>query len=168
MKMPATALASRRATGAARVVRIGGPALPYDRTLPLARAVRQDPCARARARRPDVLEAHSPYLATAAVLACGAGCAGSARHSGTRITWAHTSSPPSSKALGPALARRIAAPLWQGVRALLAPFDATFVAGRAQAERLRAAGVPGRCRCPFGVDGRHVPSAAPSETRRRA
>jgi len=39
------------------------------------------------------------------------------------------------------------------VRALLAPFDATFVAGRAQADRLRRAGVPNVVHVPFGVDG---------------
>jgi alpha-1,6-mannosyltransferase len=89
----------------------------------------------------------------AAVLACGQAAPvrtafWHADHVGTYVE------PALTKAMGPALARRVAAPLWQGVRALLAPFDATFVAGRAQAERLRAAGVPGIVVVPFGVDGR--------------
>jgi alpha-1,6-mannosyltransferase len=46
----------------------------------------------------------------------------------------------------------IARPLWTGVRALLAPFDATFVAGVAQAARLRDAGVQNVYSIPFGVD----------------
>lgn len=138
--------------GCARVVRIGGPALPYDRSyhwLGRFDKIR----AHVRARRPDVLEAHSPYLGMAAVLACGRAAPvrtafWHADHVGTYVE------PALTKAMGPALARRLAAPLWQGVRALLAPFDATFVAGRAQAERLRAAGVPGIVVVPFGVDGR--------------
>jgi alpha-1,6-mannosyltransferase len=57
-----------------RVVRFAGRTLPYDRTYHLLGRldkVRK----RVRAERPDVLEAHSPYLATAAVMACGRGAA---------------------------------------------------------------------------------------------
>src|ERR1019366_7815745 len=61
--------------------------------------------------------------------------------------------PALEKVLGPRVARAISAPLWQGVRGLLAPFDATFVAGRAQADRLRRAGVRNVILVPFGVDG---------------
>jgi alpha-1,6-mannosyltransferase len=62
--------------------------------------------------------------------------------------------PALEKILGARVARAISAPLWQGVRGLLAPFDATFVAGRAQADCLRRAGVRNVILVPFGVDER--------------
>jgi alpha-1,6-mannosyltransferase len=134
------------------VVRIAGPALPYDRTYHLLG--RFDKIrARVRALHPDILEAHSPYLAMAAVVACGRAAPvrtafWHADHIGTYVE------PAMARVLGGAAAARVSAPLWQGVRALLAPFDATFVAGRIQAERLRAAGVPRVVHVPFGVDAR--------------
>jgi alpha-1,6-mannosyltransferase len=107
-----------------------------------------------RAEKPDVLEAHSPYLATAAVLASG--------RSSARIRTAfwhadHLSAyvePAVARAVGDRMAERVVRPLWTGVRALLAPFDATFVGGVAQARRLRDVGVRGVVYVPFGVDAR--------------
>src|SRR5580692_7880444 len=52
--------------GRARVIRLAGPTLPYDRTYHLLGRldkIRE----RVRADPPDVLEAHSPYLGMAAV-----------------------------------------------------------------------------------------------------
>jgi alpha-1,6-mannosyltransferase len=149
----------------ARVVRVAGPALPYDRTYHLLGRFGKIR-SRVRAERPDVLEAHSPYLATAAILACGPRAAPvrtafwHADHVGTYVQ------PALAKRLGEAAAGALTAPLWRGVRALLAPFDATFVAGVAQERRLRAAGVPNVVRAPFGVDTRtFAPSARSSERR---
>jgi alpha-1,6-mannosyltransferase len=50
----------------------------------------------------------------------------------------------------------------------LAPFDATFAAGRQQAERLRAAGVNRVIHAPFGVDKQTFRPTARSEAWRRA
>jgi alpha-1,6-mannosyltransferase len=136
--------------GCSRVVRIAGPTLPYDRTYHLLG--RFDKIrAQVRRRAPEILEAHSPYLATAAVLACGHASPvrtafWHADHVGTYVE------PALAKLLGPAGASRVSAPLWRGVRALLSPFDATFAAGQAQVGRLRAAGVPNVIHVPFGVD----------------
>jgi alpha-1,6-mannosyltransferase len=139
--------------GCARVLRVAGPALPYDRSyhwLGRFDKIR----ALVRAGRPDILEAHSPYLAMAAVLACGRAAPvrtafWHADHIGTYVE------PQLTKVLGPAVAGWVSTPLWRGgVRGLLAPFDATFAAGRGQTERLRAAGVPNVVHVPFGVDGR--------------
>jgi alpha-1,6-mannosyltransferase len=137
--------------GRARVIRIAGPTLPYDRTYHLLGRldkIRE----RVRAEPPDVLEAHSPYLGMAAVVACGRPAPVQtafwhADHVGTYVE------PALEKVLGARVARAVSAPLWQGVRGLLAPFDATFVAGRAQADRLRRAGVRNVVHVPFGVDG---------------
>jgi alpha-1,6-mannosyltransferase len=131
-------------------VRIAGPTLPYDRTYHLLG--RFDKIrAQVRRRAPAILEAHSPYLATAAILACGHASPvrtafWHADHVGTYVE------PALAKLLGPAAASRVSAPLWRGVRALLSPFDATFAAGQAQVARLRAAGVPNVIHVPFGVD----------------
>jgi alpha-1,6-mannosyltransferase len=152
--------------GRARVVRIAGPTQPYDRTYHLL--ARLDKIrARVRAAPPDVLEAHSAYLAMAAVVACG-------RPAPVQTAFWHSDhvgvyvEPPLLSRLGPSLTRAVTAPLWRGVRALLSPFDATFVAGRAQADRLRRAGVPDVIHVPFGVDGRvfHPLEAGREEVRR--
>jgi alpha-1,6-mannosyltransferase len=148
-----------------RLVRFAGPALPYDRTYHLLGRfdkIRE----RVRNERPDVLEAHSPYLASAAILASGRDAARTrtafwhADHVGTYVE------PALQQRLGARLAREAADVLWYGVRALLSPFDATFVAGRAQAHRLRAAGVPHVVHVPFGVDSRVFHPGARSEEKR--
>jgi alpha-1,6-mannosyltransferase len=136
----------------ARVVRIAGPALPYDRTYHLL--ARLDKIRRrVRTEQPDVLEAHSPYLAAAAVVGCGSRARTWVRtafwhadHIGTYVQ------PMLARRTGERAAAALSGPLWQGVRAILAPFDATFVGGLAQAARLRAAGVRGVVHAPMGVD----------------
>jgi alpha-1,6-mannosyltransferase len=147
-------------------MRMAGPSLPYDPTYHLlARFDRIR--SRVRAERPDVLEAHSPYLGALGVLACGRDAA--------RIRTAFWHSDHVGAYVRPALAQRLggraadalAAPLWRGVRALLAPFDATFVAGVSQEARLRGAGVRNVVRVPFGVDTRVFAPEARSEERRR-
>jgi alpha-1,6-mannosyltransferase len=116
---------------------------------------------------PDVLEAHSPYLATAAVVACGRG---SAR---IRTSFWHTDHigtyvrPVAARYLKGRAASALETPLWRLVRVLLAPFDATFVAGVAQTQRLRVLGVKNVVYAPFGVDTRTFRPAARDPMRRR-
>jgi alpha-1,6-mannosyltransferase len=149
-----------------RLLRVAGPSLPYDRTYHLLGRFGKIRSL-VRAYGPDVLEAHSPYLATAAILACGRAAARvrtafwHADHVGTYVR------PALAKRLGEPAADALARPLWRGVRALLAPFDATFVAGVAQEARLRAAGVRNVVRAPFGVDTRTFSPAARRNERRR-
>jgi alpha-1,6-mannosyltransferase len=153
--------------GGSHLTRFGGPPQPYDRTYHLLYRldkVRQ----RVRAERPDVLEAHSPYLATAAVMACGP------RAARLRTAFWHSdhvgvyAEPVATRLLGLRAAQFAVRPLWQGVRALLAPFDAIFAAGRMQAEQLRAAGVARVIHVPFGVDARtFTPAARSAEWRRQ-
>ncbi len=125
--------------------------MPYDRTYHLLGRLDKIRALVAR-ERPDVFEAHSPYLATAGVLACGRGAARvrtafwHADHLGAYVE------PSLAKIMGERAAGAAVGPLWAGVRALLAPYDATFVAGVAQAARLRAAGVRRVVHVPFGVD----------------
>jgi alpha-1,6-mannosyltransferase len=137
--------------GRARVVRIAGIALPYDRTYHLL--VRFDKVrSLVRAEWPDVLEAHSPYVAAASVVACGR------RSARIRTTFWHANHletyvrPALGKVIGAAASTAATSRLSSGIGALLAPFDATFVAGIGQANLLRAAGVRRVVRVPFGVD----------------
>lgn len=140
------------------VVRVRGPSLPYDPTYQLLG--RFDKIrARVRAARPDVLEAHSPYLATAAIALCG--------RSAARVRTAFWHADHVGTYVEPRVGGAIAARLWRVVRVLLAPFDATFAAGRAQAEKLRAAGVKNVVHVPFGVDARTFSPGARSQDRRR-
>ncbi len=152
--------------GTSRIVRLAGPSLPYDPTYHLLGRL-DKVRARVGMERPDVLEAHSPYLATAAVLAC--------RRDPARVTTAfwHTDhvgtyvEPALEARMGNRLARVVSRPLWALTAALLAGFDAIFVAGRAQAERLRAAGVDRVVFAPFGVDTRTFRPDLRSEAWRR-
>jgi alpha-1,6-mannosyltransferase len=147
-------------------MRMAGPSLPYDPTYHLlARFDRIR--SRVRAERPDVLEAHSPYLGALGVVACGRDAARirtafwHADHVGAYVR------PALAQRLGERAADALAAPLWRGVRALLAPFDVTFVAGVSQEARLRGAGVKNVVRVAFGVDTRIFAPESRSEDRRR-
>jgi alpha-1,6-mannosyltransferase len=153
--------------GRTRVIRIEGPALPYDRTYHLlGRFDKILPLVRSES--PDVLEAHSPYLGAAAVVACGR------RAARVRTAFWHADhlgayvEPALARLLGERVAGALTDSLWTGVRALLAPFDATFVAGVAQARRLRDAGVRRVVHVPFGVDPRTFHPGLRTEERRRA
>ncbi|MDP9034630.1 MAG: glycosyltransferase [Myxococcota bacterium] len=152
--------------GRARVIRLAGPELPYDPTYHLLarfgtirRIVRRE--------RPDVLEAHSPYLAAAAIVACGRAAAR------TRTSFWHADhlgayvQPALARVVGRRASHTLTRPLWAGVTALLHPFDATFVAGVSQTQRLQTAGVRNVVRTPFGVDSRTFHPGARSAERRR-
>jgi alpha-1,6-mannosyltransferase len=153
--------------GESRVMRLAGPPQPYDRTYHLLhrfRRIRQ----RVRDERPDVLEAHSPYLAAAAVVASGHGVARlktafwHSDHLGVYVESQLT------RVLGASCLPSAMRPFRRAIRALLAPFDATFAAGREQAERLRAAGVRRVIHIPFGVDKQTFRPEARSEAWRRS
>jgi alpha-1,6-mannosyltransferase len=138
-------------------MRVAGPALPYDRTYHLLG--RFDKIrARVAAERPEVLEAHSPYLGAAAVVACGRRVC--------RVRTAFWHADHAGTYVEPLLGR-LARPLRRVPRALLAPFDATFVAGAGQARKLREAGVKNVVHVPFGVDTRTFMPEARDESVRR-
>jgi alpha-1,6-mannosyltransferase len=157
--------ASNAPGGSARVVRLRGRSLPYDRTYHLLAHFHKIRL-RVRAERTDVIEAHSPYLGAAAVLACGRDAAPvrtafwHADHIGTYVV-------PAMAGFGTSFTEHVTRPLWSVVRTLLAPFDATFVAGIAQADGLRKAGVRDVVLAPFGVDVGTFHPGQRSETRRR-
>ena len=154
-----------RPKGSARVIRVAGPASPYDPTYHLL--LRFDKIAGIVAReRPDVLEVHSPYLA-----ALGAMRAKRA-HYGVRTFQWHSDFidtyggvleaqitrrwPGDVPMLGPRVwSRGIAAgtrPLWGLVRSIARRCDATLVAAEWQARKLTEHGVPRVMRVPFGIE----------------
>jgi alpha-1,6-mannosyltransferase len=144
-------------TGSTKLLRIAGPPLPYDRTYHLLG--RFDKIrARLRAESPDVVEVHSPYLAAAAVVAAG--------RASSRVRTAFWHADHIGTYLEPWMGG-LSRPLFWAVRALLAPFDATFVGGLAQARKLRAIGVRNVEHVPFGVDGATFHPGARSEAVRR-
>ena len=167
---PASAYAisapAARTTPQTRVLRVAGPSLPYDRTYHLLGRFDKIRTLVQR-ERPDVIEAHSPYLATAAVVACGR------RAAPVRTAFLHADhvgayvEPALARVLGKRAAANVAKPLWTGFRALLAPYDATFAAGVAQAKKLSRAGVPNVVLVPFGVDVRTFHPGARSVDVRR-
>ena len=149
--------ASTAPQGRARLIRIAGPALPYDRTYHLLG--RFDKIrSKIRGEGPDVLEAHSPYLGAAAVVAAG--------RSASPVRTAFWHADHVGTYLEPWMGR-LSRPLFLAVRALLAPFDATFVAGAAQARKLRAVGVANVVHVPFGVDVKTFHPGARDEAVRR-
>lgn len=139
------------ASARSRLVRFAGPTLPYNRTYHLLHRV-DKVRRRVRAEEPDVLEAHSLYLATAGILACGRRAARlhtafwHSDHVGVHVEAALL------KRVGCGLTRLAVKPFWRLTRALLAPFDAVFAAGRQQTKQLRAAGVARVIHTPLGVD----------------
>jgi alpha-1,6-mannosyltransferase len=145
-----------------RVVRIRGPALPYDPTYHLLAGFDKIRDLVNR-ERPDVLEAHSPYLATLAILRCGRNAASirtafwHADHVGTYVE------PAVEWAIGRRTPQVLVKPLLSGYAALLAPFATTFAGGRVQTRRLRAAGVHDVVHSPMGVD---VAVFRPSDVKR--
>jgi alpha-1,6-mannosyltransferase len=152
--------------GSARVLRVGGSALPYDPTYHLLG--RMDKIrALVRREKPDVLEVHSPYLAMAAALSVPRA------DFGVRTFFWHADF--IDTYLRVMLERRVSsrvadvtlAPLWRGVRAMASQCDATIVAGRWQRDKLEAHGVPNVELVPFGVERSVFRPEARSEERRR-
>jgi alpha-1,6-mannosyltransferase len=157
---------ARSGQATARVLRVGGRAMPYDPTYHLLGRL-DKVRARMRDEKPDVLEVNSPYLAAAGALASGH------RDVGIRTLFWHADHVDTY--LRPMLAGRVPsrvadamlAPAWGAIRALAGRFDATFAAGKSQVEKLRAHGVPRVHHVPFGVDKDAFSPSARSEERRR-
>lgn len=158
------------------MIRVGGPASPYDPTYHLL--LRFDKIAGIVEReRPDVLEIHSPYLA-----ALGAMRAKRA-HYGVRTFQWHSDFIDTYGGvlegrlsrdlpmLGPRMVSRgvggVTRPLWGLVRSIARRCDATLVAADWQVAKLTAHGVPRVVRVPFGIE-RDVfrPDARSYEARR--
>ncbi|MDB4938308.1 MAG: hypothetical protein JWP87_5280 [Labilithrix sp.] len=153
-----------RSKASARVIRVGGPASPYDPTYHLL--LRFDKIAGIVAReRPDVLEVHSPYLAALGVMRA------KRAHYGVRTFQWHSdfidtyagvlearlvrdvpmlSAETWSRAIGPG--SRATAPLWGLVRSIARRCDATLVAAEWQVDKLTSHGVPRVVRVPFGIE----------------
>ncbi len=148
-----------------RLVRLAGPALPYDpsyHALWNVAAVRDV----VRRERPDVLQASSPYVA-ALVGATERSVAVRALvlHSDQIGSYAH---PVLSRALGPKMADRVLAPAWAGLRALAGRFDHTIVSARWFADRLRSERFPRVSQAPFGIDRGSLGPALRDEALRAA
>lgn len=152
--------------GSARLVRLAGPSLPYDATYHLlwrVDKIRE----RVRRERPDILGIHSPYVAAAAALSVPRA------HFGARVfTW-HSDFIDTylrvmlERHASPRLASAALEPLWAMVRGIARGCDATFVAARWQAEKLRAHGVERVVQLPFGIErSRFRPERRSEETRR--
>ncbi len=142
-----------------RVIRIAGPSLPYDPTYHLLWRV--DKVREVVAReRPDVLEIDSPYVAAASALTIPRG------HFGVRTFVWHADF--IDTYLRGALEARVGAraagvvlePLWAWARSIAGACDATFVAGRWMADKLRAHGMQRVVCLPFGIErSRFTPDA---------
>jgi alpha-1,6-mannosyltransferase len=138
-------------TGSARVVRLGGPTLPYDPNYQLLWRI--DRVRRIVEReRPDVLEINSPYLAPLAVRGLRPGAVG------VKTFWWHTDFIDTfarafvGRYASPSAAERWMRPLWGLVRSIGDACDATFAASAEQVEKLTAHGVPRVVHLPFGID----------------
>ena len=168
-----------RSKASARVIRVGGPASPYDPTYHLL--LRFDKIAEIVAReRPDVLEVHSPYLAALGALRARRDSYGIRTfqwHSDFIDTYAGVLEARLSRDV-PMLGARLLSrsigpgshatrPLWGLVRSIARRCDATLVAAEWQVEKLVSHGVPRVVRVPFGVE-RDVfrPDARSYEARR--
>lgn len=145
----------------ARVVRIRGPASPYDPTYHLL--LRFDKIrAIVERERPDVLEIHSPYLAAAGALRATPGTYGIRTfqwHSDFIDTYAgvldaRLSSLPSRRARRGvrAATRPVRSSLWTMVRAIARRCDATLVASTWQVAKLAGHGIPRVVHQPFGIE----------------
>ncbi len=152
--------------GSARVVRVGGPPLPYDPTYHLLG--RMDKIrALVRRERPDVLEVHSPYLAMGAALAVPRSDFGIRTffwHADFIDTYLRVML---ERRASSRVAEVVLAPLWRAVRAVAAQCDATVVAGRGQRAKLVSHGFPHVHLVPFGVERSVFRPEARSEERRR-
>jgi alpha-1,6-mannosyltransferase len=153
--------------GRARLVRFGGPSLPYDPTYHLL--WRLDKVrALVERERPDVLEIHSPYLAAAAAMSVPRACFGIrvfTWHSDFIDTYLRVMI---ERHATPRLASALLEPLWTMVRGIARTCDATFVASRWQAEKLTSHGVARVIQVPFGIERGTFDPSRRNENRRRA
>lgn len=153
-------------SGRARVVRIGGRALPYDPTYHLLWRV-DKVRAIVREEHPDVLEINSPYVAAASALSCPRtdfGVRTFLWHADFIDTYLrvmlerHTSPRTADVALEP---------LWALVRRIGGGCEATLCGAKWQVEKLTSHGVPRVVHVPFGVDKAVFNPSARSEEARK-
>jgi alpha-1,6-mannosyltransferase len=161
-----------RGGGSARVIRVAGPASPYDPSyqLLLDTSKIRDLVAR---ERPDVLEIHSPYMAALGAMRARPGSYGIRTfqwHSDFIDTYGGvledkiTLLP--SLVVSPVV-RTVTRPLWSLVRAIARRCDATLVASAWQVGKLTAHGVPNVVHRPFGIERKIFrPDARSFEARR--
>jgi alpha-1,6-mannosyltransferase len=137
--------------GTRTVVRLAGPSTPYDSTYHLLTA----PFALRRVleeERPDVLELHSPYLASlfgVRVPRSVAPVRTFVWHADFVDTYLR---PPLEKRASRTWTDRAVEPLWAWVRSIARSVDGTFVASRAQKAKLLDHGCDRVFLVPFGVD----------------
>lgn len=152
----------------ARVIRVRGPASPYDPTYHLLSRFDKIRAIVDR-ERPDVLEIHSPYLAAAGALRARPGSFGVRTfqwHSDFIDTYAGVLEAKAGAAAA-RLARPLASPLWSLVRGIAKRCDATLVASAWQVAKLTGHGVPRVVHLPFGIEKSVFrPDARSAETRR--
>lgn len=169
----ATEGSATRRDGIARIVRVQGPASPYDPSYHLLLNTRKIRDVIAR-ERPDVLEIHSPYMAAAGALRPERSCFGVRTfqwHSDFIDTYGGVLEDKIS--FFPARVVRsatsvIRAPLWALVRSIARRCDATLVASRWQVEKLAAHGVPNVVHRPFGIEREIFRPEVRSDATRRA
>lgn len=147
-----------------RVVWVAGPPLPLDpRYFVLYREKRvHELIAR---EQPDVIEGSSPWTAGwFAARYRGPGAKALVFHQDPVAVYPHTFL---DRWVSPASVDRAFTPYWAYVRRLASRFDATIVAGRWLAERLRGFGIDRAKAVPFGIEReRFSPDAADPEIRR--
>lgn len=154
--------------GRARVVRVRGPASPYDPSYHLLIALGKIRSVIAR-ERPDVLEIHSPYMAAAGALSARAGTYGVRTfqwHSDFIDTYGGVLAD-KAPFLPANVIRGATSPLWSLVRSIARRCSATLVASAWQVGKLAGHGVPNVVHRPFGIE-RSIfrPEAASPEARR--
>jgi len=131
-------------------MRVAGPTLPYDGNYHLLWRI--DKVRRiALDEAPDVLEVNSPYLAPLCI-------PGERRGGGITTFWWHADFIDSyarafvSRFASDQASERLVRPLWALVRKISNQCDATFAAGRHQADKLMEHGVRRVRYLPFGID----------------
>lgn len=147
-----------------RVIWVAGPPLPVDpRYFVLYRERRvHELIAR---ERPDVIEGSSPWTAGwFAARYRGPGAKALVYHQDPVAVYPHTFF---DRRVSPDSLDKVFTPYWHYVRRLASRFDATIVAGRWLAERLRGFGIARAEAVPFGIEREQFsPDAASREIRR--
>ena len=137
--------------GSARVLRVKGPASPYDPTYHLLLNTRKIRAIIAR-EKPDVLEIHSPYMAAVGALRSqGFGVRTFQWHSDFIDTYGGVLEGRLPFLPG-GLVRSATAPLWTLVRSIAKRCSAMLVASAWQVGKLTARGVPNVVHRPFGIE----------------
>jgi alpha-1,6-mannosyltransferase len=138
-------------SGSRAIVRLAGPSTPYDPTYHLLTAPRA--LRRAiEAERPDVLELHSPYLASFFGMRVPRDLARVRTfvwHADFIDTYLR---PALEKRVSRTFTDRAVEPLWAWVHSISKSVDGTFVASRAQKAKLLDHGCERVILVPFGVD----------------